>query len=519
MESIVHDILDFSRERKWFIYHNLKNVSTALLVEAAELVSALNRGDTAEALYETADVASYFILLCYHGGLHPDLIDELMDFDPSSREQEAQDLAVEILDICSRIAEVYQWKTPTLQIGAESFTKKFDGLFIAAFFSLLTSLADKLGGSLNETLRKKMVKNREKYQVTNQPFRKYNEQTETVSVVEPLHSSARPREWDRWQQELYHLIPSETTLKQILLFEFSENVSWERVYLLNGTNVEKSIVPLCQIPHPHAIFSMDMFNAISDRKLQSIIFDTLKNGHRLVGMGPVLTYVNKQFDQNVFGPTIDTLLLNKGLLSFLDERGAKVGKAVEVGTGSGFVAKSLVLHAQELDYLNVTDLHMEVIDVAKRNIWPVIRPEFKSRLSFTVCPLSLYNIATSSLDLIISNPPYVPITHSKVMPTDAIHGLELYDWLLGEQGARVLRDDGSLLLTLSSVSHYLVDQIMREKGFFRIERILAEKMVPFNLIEIQLDEQQTSQLLEDEGLIQRSGILYHRVYIYEFKKK
>ena len=372
MTSIVHELLSFTNDRNWSIYHNVKNISTALLVEASELQLALSRNLDSEIVEETADVASYFILLCYYGGLHPDVIDAMISYGDVPEGRSAANLADEVLERAARIAESYQWENPALKPGAEDFTKRIPGKDIVLLFSLLAGISRHQGLDLMEAMRSKLESNRRKYPVTDRAFAKYSSKEPPVEAVRSLHASARPEYWDRFSRELFGLIPLESRKRAAMLFDFDEKVSLERVYLIHGLHLDDvAILPLCQIPNPHAIFSMDMFSSISDRRLRTIIFDTIKNGHRLVSMGPVLTYVNKFYDENVFGPTIDTLLLNAGMIEIIKSRGGELGRVLELGTGSGFVSKSVLAHAESFEHLTVADLLPEIVDVARRNMRPV----------------------------------------------------------------------------------------------------------------------------------------------------
>ena len=516
MAGIVHQLLAFTVDRHWSIYHNVKNVSTALLVEAAELRLAVSEGQDQDVVEEAADVASYFVLLCYYGGLHPDVIDAMITYGDPVEGRNADEIANEVLERAARMAESYQWVNPALKSGAEDFTKRISGKDIVHFFSLLAEIVGQKEHDLVEAMASKLESNKRKYPVTNKDFSKYSGEMPPVGVVKSLHASARPEYWDEFNKEMKGLIPLESRKRAALLFDFDEKVSLERVYLIHGLHLEAfNVLPLCQIPDPHAIFSMDMFSSISDRRLQSIIFDTIKHGHRLVGMGSVLTYVNKFYDQNVFGPTIDTLLLNAGLIEIIKARGGRLGRVLELGTGSGFVAKSVLAHADAFEHLTVADLLPEIVDVARRNMRPMDCDVDWNRVLFTVGPNCLYTVADNSLDILVCNPPYIPGDFK----SGPISGLDVYDMLLGEQGARVMRPDGSMLLVVSSVSRFQVEALLKKHGLFTLVRTHLERMVPFNLLEIDLDDNHLEYLLREEGILDRNGTKYHRVYIMEFRKK
>jgi len=126
-------------------------------------------------------------------------------------------------------------------------------------------------------------------------------------------------------------------------------------------------------------------------------------------------------------------------------------RILDVGTGSGALAVTLQLEtgAEVL----ATDISPAAIAVAAENA-----RRLAARVGFVVCDL-MDSIAPQSVDLIVSNPPYVPLTEREGLqrevrdwePHVALFagetGFEIYD-RVAAAALRILRPDGWLILEL-----------------------------------------------------------------------
>ena len=124
---------------------------------------------------------------------------------------------------------------------------------------------------------------------------------------------------------------------------------------------------------------------------------------------------------------------------------------VDVGTGSGAIAISLALETAA--HVFATDISTTALTVAQANA-----EHLSAQVGFLACDL-VDALRESSLNVLVSNPPYVPRTDRPSLqrevrdyePHVALFGgptgLEIYEKLIAD-AARVLRPNGWLLLEL-----------------------------------------------------------------------
>jgi release factor glutamine methyltransferase len=155
-------------------------------------------------------------------------------------------------------------------------------------------------------------------------------------------------------------------------------------------------------------------------------------------------------------------------------RGAK--RVLDVGTGSGALAITLRLELGAEAW--ATDISAEAAVVAAGNA-----ARLEASVNFAVCDL-MDAIAADSMDLIVSNPPYVPLAHREGLqrevrdfePHVALFGgptgFELYNRIVAD-APRVLRAGGWLIMELGFTSLDHVRALLRGWSDVRVIPDLA----------------------------------------------
>jgi release factor glutamine methyltransferase len=149
---------------------------------------------------------------------------------------------------------------------------------------------------------------------------------------------------------------------------------------------------------------------------------------------------------------------------------------LDVGAGSGALAVTLALETGAK--VVATDISLAAATVTARNA-----QRLNARVYVAVCDL-MSAIATRSIDLIVSNPPYVPLAQREGLqrevrdwePHVALFGgesgFELYERIIAD-APRVLRPGGRLILELGFASFDHVGRLLSGWQDLRVEPDLA----------------------------------------------
>jgi release factor glutamine methyltransferase len=155
-------------------------------------------------------------------------------------------------------------------------------------------------------------------------------------------------------------------------------------------------------------------------------------------------------------------------------RGAR--RLLDVGTGSGALAVTLQLETGVEAW--ATEISAPAAAVAAENA-----RRLGARVSITVCDV-MAAIAGSRMDLIVSNPPYVPLAQREGLQREVrdwephvalfagASGFEIYERIVADAG-RVLRPDGWLVMELGFGSRDRVAELLSGWQDVQIEPDLA----------------------------------------------
>ena len=167
-------------------------------------------------------------------------------------------------------------------------------------------------------------------------------------------------------------------------------------------------------------------------------------------------------------------------------RGAR--RVLDIGTGSGALAVTLRLELAAETW--ATDISPAALSVAQGNA-----ARLGADVRFVACDL-MDAIAPGTMDLIVSNPPYVPLAHREGLQREVrdfephlalfagSSGFELYDHIVAD-APRVLRPGGWLILELGFTSLDHVKALLADWNSVRvipdlagIPRVIAARTMP-----------------------------------------
>ena len=258
----------------------------------------------------------------------------------------------------------------------------------------------------------------------------------------------------------------------------------------------------------------DHADANAKNQLKAII----ASGHKLVYHRDTLTHVDRRLDLDVFGPSIDTLVLAEILARDVSSNPNRSIKAVlEIGSGSGMLSASVVRHNLALQDLYAIDIDARAVactdrSIALASLAPGVAPSERHLIVGKYTP----RLLGRKFDLVICNPPYIPKFNasrkSRPLSTDtsyinAVAGVELLSEVLQNLDS-LLETNGRLLLMLSSLSMKAFKQFVGNA--VKISYPLGEigYRVPFDVEAVLSDPEWEDYLVKQHGL-EKDGLNYH----------
>lgn len=179
---------------------------------------------------------------------------------------------------------------------------------------------------------------------------------------------------------------------------------------------------------------------------------------------------------DVLIPRPETEHVVEAALAVLRGQEGSLLRLLDTGTGSGAIAITLALETGA--QVAATDISPAAIAVAARNA-----ETLGASVNYVVCDL-MSAVADHSIDLIVSNPPYVPLTQREFLqrevrdfePPVALfggeRGFEIYDRITAD-AQRVLRPGGWLIVELGFGCEPHVSALLSSWRDLRVEPDLA----------------------------------------------
>ncbi|MHC1749989.1 MAG: peptide chain release factor N(5)-glutamine methyltransferase [Cellulosilyticaceae bacterium] len=182
-------------------------------------------------------------------------------------------------------------------------------------------------------------------------------------------------------------------------------------------------------------------------------------------------------DDRVLIPRQDTETLVEAILTLYKKH--PVHNIVEIGTGSGCISIALAHYLEDIS-ITAIDISSEALDVAKKN---AKHNNVQNKITFMKSDLMKNYVGeTQSVDLIVSNPPYISLQDCKELMrevrgyepmlalTDGADGLSFYRKIT-EEAALYLAPNGILAYEIGYDQGQAVSRILEEAEFGEIEVI------------------------------------------------
>ncbi|MDA4845252.1 methyltransferase [Hoeflea poritis] len=295
-------------------------------------------------------------------------------------------------------------------------------------------------------------------------------------------------------------------------FDLSVLVSYEGA----GTPGSVFIRPIAAIQNPTGMLDLEGFLENSTPREKNAIKSAVTSVDKLVYHRGTIVHVDRQ-RENVFGPTVDTVVLSELLNIELRKRKKKSTSILEVGPGSGLITVSAALNPATSRIVSV-EINEDAASCTLKNLQINGRRPTSSMVSVSVRAEKFKpQTLGEKFDIIVCNPPYVPEEDDgleKLGATGygkAISGLELYDDVINNLD-HLLQSGGRALLMMSSVSFdYAINRI--QEGFeFEFPLGRTGYKVPFDLDMLWDRPSWKDQLLSNKSIEQDgAGTIYHRI--------
>ena len=281
------------------------------------------------------------------------------------------------------------------------------------------------------------------------------------------------------------------------------------------------------IDNPKSVF--DFWGIINQTSVmqKNILKEILSSGHKIIVHRGSLIHVDRRKDLEVFGPSIDTLLLAEVLAQLIYEsEKIKISKALEIGCGNGLLTVSLAKNLKTLNEFYTIDINFCAINCTNRNLkGNISQLKMEQMKSYLIAGEFNPKIFNTKFDLIVSNPPYIPLIDTNEVNLkekknffQAVGGIELIGDILKSLDF-ILAKNGLLLLLVSNISlEYTISLI--PDGYEYSLPIKEGYEVLFDVEAVLNNSKWLNYLINSHGLIKKDETYFHRLFpIWIYRKE
>jgi methylase of polypeptide subunit release factors len=258
---------------------------------------------------------------------------------------------------------------------------------------------------------------------------------------------------------------------------------------------------------PKALLGLEAAAALTNARSKNLAKSFIQSGHKTIIHGGVLTHVDRRVHPQVFGPSIDTLVIASILGAFV--RSHCPASVMEIGVGSGHIYGTAAVYASDALELCGVDIEPSAILCTNTNV------RRHSEVFGTTSITSSLVIGSfdpefykKRFDLIVSNPPYISVSEGEALEgrhKDATSGTALLEQIMHAL-PNLLTEGGRALLMLSSTTAD-ADRLLPQE--FEFEECVPSGpiTVPFD-VDFALDNPSVIDHLKETGAIWQDGATY-----------
>ncbi|HRN86474.1 MAG TPA: peptide chain release factor N(5)-glutamine methyltransferase [Candidatus Dojkabacteria bacterium] len=188
------------------------------------------------------------------------------------------------------------------------------------------------------------------------------------------------------------------------------------------------------------LINMDNYLSKKQKDMVSTLEDKLIRSYPLSYILGNIDFYKENYiiTESVLIPRPETELIVEEAITFVNKFNKnRKSKILEIGTGSGCISISILNNIKNIDVQIVaTDISESALKIAQRNVNINLQKSRRSRIIFVEQDI-LTELPSECFDLIISNPPYIPLDEYKKLEkslyfepeialTDFSNGLRFY---------------------------------------------------------------------------------------------
>jgi release factor glutamine methyltransferase len=230
------------------------------------------------------------------------------------------------------------------------------------------------------------------------------------------------------------------------------------------------------LEHHLGLRRVDMMHFLEEKDLPGSLkadFERLKTGEPIqyiLGHGP---FYGREFEV-----TPDTLIPRnetEELVHLIIKENPKAGmKILDIGTGSGCIPITLALEMKEAEVYGL-DISEDALKVAKENA-----EKLHAQVNFLHCDILTQVPPVSDIDILVSNPPYVPQKDLQEMHRNVVdfephlalfvpdEDSLLFYRVIGEKGKSLLKKGGRLYVEIYEKSAAAIQDHLEKQGYDRV---------------------------------------------------